>query len=273
MTERRNSIFQAKVAQCVKVAWFLLYVPMLALANKNVEVFMKKIPLGNGKVALVDNCDYKYLSIHHWWEDHGYALRDKQIKGRNYKVYMHREILFPMKGEIDHADRNRLNNTRKNLRICEHWQNGKNQKGRATSGYKGVYRHPRRPKLWVSTINIRKNGETISKYVGCNEDKKIVARYYDYFARIYHKEFAVLNFPELPPLEPPSLTYRSNEKYVSYSKTRNKWISQIRFNRKIYSNGSYKTEEEAINDTRKRICELNESQLHRNSSVLRRSCM
>jgi hypothetical protein len=61
----------------------------------------------------------------------------------NNKVPMlHRFLMGNPKGKVvDHADGDTMNNRKYNLRICEHYQNGKNRKFNQNnqSGHKGVF--------------------------------------------------------------------------------------------------------------------------------------
>ena len=109
---------------------------------------MRKIYLrgkyGIGKYVLVDDEDYEELNKYKWRLRKGYATRDGKMV--NYKkgkiISMHREIMkAPLEKDIDHKDRNKLNNCKSNLRFCDMTQNLGNQKIHRdnTSGFKGVY--------------------------------------------------------------------------------------------------------------------------------------
>lgn len=93
----------------------------------------KAIPLGKGKVTLVDNEDYEFLSKYNWHLSlDGYACN--RVLGR-----MHRYILQAPKGVlVDHIDRDKLNNRRFNLRIATVSENSQNSGPRNGSKYKGV---------------------------------------------------------------------------------------------------------------------------------------
>lgn len=90
---------------------------------------MMQIPLnglnGTGKYALVDPEDYGRVNRHSWYYREGYALSN--VNGK--EVRMHRFIMDENRPDIviDHKDRNRLNNTRKNLRRFTLRQNANNR--------------------------------------------------------------------------------------------------------------------------------------------------
>lgn len=111
---------------------------------------MKKIPLTQGKFALVDDRDFLELSKFKWfaWEQRGvfYALRNSREKLTRKRtiVRMHRAV-FPclLNQKIDHKDGDGLNNQRSNLRISMKCGNNQNARKRIdnTVGLKGVYFH------------------------------------------------------------------------------------------------------------------------------------
>lgn len=157
---------------------------------------MKKISLTNGKVALVDDCDYEYLM--QWrWQANGdkYARRIVWHQRYGEPIWMHRVIAERMGldivgKKIDHFDGNKLNDRRDNLRIATNQQNGSNR-GRNrnnTSGYKGVCWHCRRGK-WQAMIRV--DGRLIS--LGYSPDKIEAAKRYNEAAIEYFGEFARLN--------------------------------------------------------------------------------
>lgn len=130
----------------------------------------KKIKLTQGKYAIVDEDDFKTLSLFKWCAvKRGNKLFYAQRRGGGGIIYMHREILKPILGmEVDHIDRNGLNNSRANLRICTHAENQRNQSKPKNnkSGVKGVFWDKERKK-WC--VQIRANGFT--KHIG-RFDKK-----------------------------------------------------------------------------------------------------
>ena len=145
---------------------------------------MKKIKLTKGKYALVDDKDFNWLSQRRWHYSVGYAMR----RDKNIILLMHRIILNTPKGlETDHLNENRLDNRRKNLRICTKSQNIMNKgfQKNNTSGFKGVFWRKDRSK-WKVRIG--------QKYVGLFSDKIQAARAYDRKAKELFGEFARLNF-------------------------------------------------------------------------------
>ena len=74
---------------------------------------MAEIRLSDGQVALIDDEDFERLNQYPWCVTNGYAMR--KVGGE--AVYMHREILGAGPDqECDHANLNRLDNHRTNLR-------------------------------------------------------------------------------------------------------------------------------------------------------------
>ena len=95
---------------------------------------MKKIPLTQGKFALIDDKDFELVSKYKWCAckiyNTFYAVTSvSKPDNRIAKIYMHRLILNPPAGfGVDHRDINGLNNRRYNLRPCNRTQNAQNQR-------------------------------------------------------------------------------------------------------------------------------------------------
>ncbi len=162
----------------------------------------KEIPLTHGYAALVDDEDYDMLMQWKWQcNSYGYATRVAYLGGgwrREIRqvVAMHRLIMGNPEGmEIDHIDRNPLNNTRQNLRICTHAQNKGNNKlysiPNKSSQYRGVTFSKKKNK-WVAQI--RAHGQ--SKFLGHFTSEADAARAYDKAAIEAHGDFANPNFPQ-----------------------------------------------------------------------------
>jgi len=107
---------------------------------------MSKIKLPRGKYALVDDSDFERVNQFKWCcTKHGhtyYAHRTIRTSPTTHiKIYLHRFILNSPKGkEVDHINRNALDNRRENLRHVTSFQNKLNQRIRKDSplGIQGV---------------------------------------------------------------------------------------------------------------------------------------
>jgi hypothetical protein len=107
---------------------------------------MKYIRLNHNKRAIIDNEDYAELSQYHWfarWNGTDYrAKRMDRKDGKRIEIQMYNQIMPVSKGfEIDHANRNPLDNRKHNLRIVTRSQNQRNKgiQKNNTSGINGVY--------------------------------------------------------------------------------------------------------------------------------------
>lgn len=80
---------------------------------------------GAGKYAIVSPEDYPMVARHSWYYREGYALAKIDSK----EIRMHRYIMDVRDPDliVDHKDRNRLNNTRENLRVFSYIQNANNR--------------------------------------------------------------------------------------------------------------------------------------------------
>ncbi len=149
---------------------------------------MKQIQLTQNKFALVDDKDYVLVSQYNWYYNNGYAKT--YHKGK--RIRMHRLILNASKRQqVDHRDRNGLDNRRSNLRICTIQENNRNVGLRKdnTSGYKGVSLD-KTTGHWKPLVYV--NGE--AKTFGQFKDKHHAALAYDLWATFFHGEFASTNF-------------------------------------------------------------------------------
>ena len=111
---------------------------------------------------------------------------------------MHREIIDVPAGKVvDHADGNRCNACRSNLRACGYDENGSNRRKRRTgsSRFKGVSLC-RLTGKW----DARCGPKSRPRHLGYFDDEVEAARAYDFAAVQRSGEFAHLNFPrEWPP--------------------------------------------------------------------------
>lgn len=152
----------------------------------------KIIDLTQGQVTLVDEADYEDLMRFKWcaiWVARPGA--EKKWYARSNGVYMHRLLMGHPEDSVDHRDGNGLNNCRSNLRIGGRSGNARNRKpGRTKSGYIGVWFEPSTGK-WRSEITVDYRRIKGGGYASAEE----AARGRDKAAKLYHGEFAVLNFP------------------------------------------------------------------------------
>lgn len=138
----------------------------------------------HGKVAayaLVDKDDYPRIGAH-TWRLHGrpsgtqYAFRNGKIAGRGITTYMHRELLGLLHGDrrqVDHLNRDGLDNRRENLRVVTQAENGQNRSSHrgSSSRYRGVYWDSLRGKWRAKS---RLNGAVV--HIGYFTDEVAAAR-------------------------------------------------------------------------------------------------
>jgi hypothetical protein len=158
---------------------------------------MKKIPLTQGKFALVDDEDYEDLIQFKWYalccRNTFYAARKIWVDKKQIMELMHRRILDLKFGDgkyTDHVNHNELDNRQKNLRICTNRENlcNRPKQHNNTSGYKGVSWHKRNKKWQAYTyVDSRK------KHLGLFKSKIKAAQVYNEAAIKYHGKFACLN--------------------------------------------------------------------------------
>jgi hypothetical protein len=157
---------------------------------------MKEIQLSQGKVAIVDDKDYEYLSKFKWYASYSrsgfYAVRSNRQGQKPSHILMHRVILnAPLDKEGDHINGDTLDNRRCNLRLCSHSQNICNSRkptDSKTSIYKGVSL-PKGYKRWKACIAI--NGR--NKHLGFFSNELDAAKAYNKAAIELFGEFARLN--------------------------------------------------------------------------------
>lgn len=155
---------------------------------------MKEIALTRGKVALVDDEDYEYLAKWKWHVDNnGYARRNVRVCiGRQRAVIMHRELAGVTSStvDVDHINRDKLDNRRCNLRPCTRRENALNvgKRKRATSRFKGVHwvKHVRK---WQARITVHQATQNL----GLFSHELDAARAYNKAAQKHFGRFAYLN--------------------------------------------------------------------------------
>jgi hypothetical protein len=226
---------------------------------------MKEIELTQGKVALVDDEDYEYLSQWNWHTSKGnttyYAKRNHYIS-ENPPVQrpklMHREI-FERRGVelnglgVDHISGNGLDNRWENLRPATDRDNARNRRRQAGCISKGVYLWEGR--CWRAQIHTDKQ-----IHLGYYRTREEAEAAYDAAATEYFGEFAKTNLDIVEDVNQPlqagphnfgkkSPQKRKNatSKYrgVSYRSDTGKWCAFKVINGRKINFGCYSTEEEA----------------------------
>jgi hypothetical protein len=145
----------------------------------------RRIPLTQGKYAIVDPKDYERIAKYKWFAMRSrrgfYAIRIvKQKDGTRKKIRMHRCIFdVPDDKLIDHINHNGLDNRKANLRIVTNMQK-----------YKGVS-WAKRVGKWHTEIYCR--GQKI--FIGYFDDQTAAAKAYDARAAQLYGDYAALNFP------------------------------------------------------------------------------
>lgn len=142
---------------------------------------MKYIHLSNRGSVLVDDEDYAWLSQWKWRRGtNGYAVRSTCYEKQPSSIAMHRAILnFPPKPlEVDHINRNRLDNRRSNLRIVEKAVNLRNRglSKNNWSGVKGICWDKTREKWQVLVTVAPKKRITVGFYDLFADAKAVLAK-------------------------------------------------------------------------------------------------
>lgn len=146
---------------------------------------MLVVGLTQGKVALIDKADHELVNRWKWsYDPTGYARRNE----RGRKVYLHRQLMGePIDLEVDHINGDKLDNRRRNLRVCTSAENKRNTGIRRTntSGYKGVTWQKNRQK-WKAQIQY----EGVNRHLGLFINKEDAARAYASAAESLFGDFA-----------------------------------------------------------------------------------
>jgi len=157
-----------------------------------------EVPFTQGKVAFIDDADADLVSSYKWYavlsDRTWYARTTITAEGKRRGLYMHRLIMGqPLGLQVDHIDRDGLNNRRDNLRLATNAQNRTNQRINAknTSGYRGVH-WSKQAKKWMAQT------EHLGKHIhfGCYDNPVDAAKAYDKGMRAIHGPHCHSNFPE-----------------------------------------------------------------------------
>ena len=155
----------------------------------------KLIPLTQGLSAIVDIDKYEWLNQYKWYALKGYNTYYAIRKFEGKLIAMHRAILGLTLNdgkEVDHKNRNGLDNRMANIRICAHAQNIQNShkiNQSYSSKYKDVYYDKIQGK-WRACINANKKRYRLGRY----RSEVKAAKAYDTRALELHGEYAYTNF-------------------------------------------------------------------------------
>lgn len=136
----------------------------------------------------MDDEDFDELSKVKWQHDtHGYAAHGILRDGKHIYQKMHYFILEQKEGlQVDHINRDRLDNRRANLRYATRSQNTANATRPNSSGYRGIRQDC---STWCARASV--NGKRI-ELRGFKTPQE-AAKAYNELAKELQGEFAVLN--------------------------------------------------------------------------------
>jgi hypothetical protein len=154
------------------------------------------LPLTQGKFAIIDRDMAETLARWNWhakWSGFGwYAAHRVGPRGNSKIVGMHQVVLGTTDApEVDHVNRNGLDNRRHNLRDATRMQNAWNtERTRSQSGFRGVSWQAH-AKMWRAEITMNRK----RVYLGYFRSPEAAAHAFDDAARRLRGEFARCNFP------------------------------------------------------------------------------
>lgn len=146
-----------------------------------------KIELTKDKWCFIDIDDIKLVKANQWYFDGKYAATN--IPNKKGKLRLHNLLLTPQKGLVtDHINGDKLDNRRKNLRVCSSSANNQNRPSNNKNGYRGVTWNKRRKK-WVAQISINNKNKGLGYFI----TKEEAAEAYNVVASKLHGKLARLN--------------------------------------------------------------------------------
>ncbi len=102
-------------------------------------------------VCLIDEADLSLVEKYRW-----YVCGNGYVAAPKHNLLLHRYLMQPPEGMvIDHINGDKLDNRRRNLRVCTHAQNVQNRKGAnktSKTGIRGVGYHPESGK-WRARVS------------------------------------------------------------------------------------------------------------------------
>jgi len=168
--------------------------PEVKRIEGSVIVFEAKKDTGDMVEVKVDRGDWERVRQYNWRVSRkGYVHGQDYMNGQSRKVLLHRYLMNFPNSQIDHADRDRANCTKANLRVCTSSQNNGNRSyaGSSKSGFMGVHFRKDTGKYRVKIVHQGKK-----HFVGNFDDPYEAALAYDRKKEELFGEFAYVNFPE-----------------------------------------------------------------------------
>lgn len=215
-------------------------------ANDNLGDYVL-VPLTQGYSTKVSPEDYEWVSQNPWCfyinkdrNKTGYAMRNSgYVNGkRGPNIYLHKEIfsrfeVFDSSLQVDHINRDSLDNRRRNLRPATNGENGRNRNMlRGVVPFVGVILKDGLYRAVICTNYIKTD-------LGGFDSALTASMVRDLAAIRDHKEFAYLNHPietyegidlESFLFEYKAKKYKSGYRGVSYSNTTKGWVAYLMIN-------------------------------------------
>lgn len=229
------------------------------------------VDLSLGRKALIDWRDLEWVQNYKWYfkpsrTTEGYAVRLKSINGKLLTIFMHREIFFMHNPEtdisskqIDHVNRQPLDNRLGNLRSATCSQNHANKSisRNNTSGFKGVSYH-KKTNTWKAQISCNGTDKSLGYYSTPEE----AAFVYNKACKELFGEFGYLNEIGDVTLQPkvrktPKRHSKSGYPGIHWHKQKGKWMVNLNINGKKKYIGLFNQIEDAIAARDKAIKENN----------------
>lgn len=228
---------------------------------------MKEIVLFNNKgIVFVDNEDYEWLiSLGNYFL---YAKKYAGISRKGIKSGIHRLIMEKHYGksnlDVDHKDRNPLNNQKLNLRYATESQNNGNCEKRTFIGgthskFKGVGRNK---KKWSAAVKYK--GERFR--IGNFDTERECAIAYNLKAKELFGEFALLNIIDnltqdeinnvINQLNNVKKIKNTHSKYRGVTLNKGRWQAEVSFNKQTFYLGRFINENDAALAYNKKAKEL-----------------
>jgi hypothetical protein len=161
---------------------------------------LSEIPVSGGRVALVSPEDYAALSSLKWYvSKNGYARHNLPHPSgtKHCTLHMHQEVMrlhgveIPSDMEIDHKNRNGLDNRFENLRLCTRSQNVCNEYRENKHGFRGIAEVSRsKGQMFIGRVKVNGRQYQTKSFFTIEE----AARARDDLAKQLQGEFAALNF-------------------------------------------------------------------------------